>query len=160
MFETLKFNFYADRMLGLFKKAAAKVKNEGNNEQALLFLRKAQEAGHAAMIIQSPKISKQRRAAVADAISVGRDLYQRVLIAQMPEEDRALLMSVLQSWADLGVVPIGAHPIDQRVGMFEIARDRLGDDKEVLGMIYNGGHVPPPLRNIMQPFLAGDVPRD
>lgn len=159
MFETVKFGFHSAKMLSIFK-AAAKAKEAGNNQQALLLLRKAMDAGQAALSIQSPKISEQQRSAVANGISSGQKLYQRELIAQMPEDDRELLMSVLKSWADMGIVTIGAHPIDQMIGMFEIAKSRLGTGREVLGIIYKGDHVPAPLRNIMQPFLSGEASQE
>lgn len=159
MFETVKFEFHSAKMRGIAK-AAAKAKKAGNNQQALLLLRKALEAGHAALSIQGPKISEQQRSAIANIISSGQKLCQRELIAQMPEDDRELLVSVLKSWTDMGIVTIGAHPIDQMIGMFDIAKRRLGTGKEVLGIIYKGDHVPAPLRNIMQPFLAEEVTQE
>jgi len=159
MFETVRFGFHAGMVLNYFK-AAARAKEVGNDQKTVLLLKKAMQAGQNALSIKSPKISDEQRATVQSGISSAQNLYQRELIAQTPEEDRELLMSVLKSWADMGIVTIGAHPIDQMIGMFEIAKSRLDKGKEVLGIIYKGEHVPAPLQNIMQPFLAGEATQE
>ncbi len=159
MFENVRFGFHSAKMFGMFK-AATKAKEEGNNQGALLLLRKALETGHTALSIHGSKINEQQRSAVTSCISSGHKMYHRELIAQMPEDDRELVMSVLKIWTDMGIVTIGAHPIEQMIGMFDIAKSRLDSGKEVLGMLYDGDHVPTPLRTIMQLFLAGEVSQE
>ena len=152
MFKTLRFVFHSTHMVSILK-AALRLKKKGDNQQALVFLRKALEAGHSALNIQSPKISEQERSHVASGFSSIQKLYQKELIAQMPEDDRNLFMSFLKSWKDMGIATINAHLIDQMIDMFDTAKSRLASDKETLGIIYKGDHVPAPLRNIMQLFL-------
>lgn len=162
MFEAAKFNFHAGMVLDYFK-AAARAKEVGNDQKTLLLLKKAMQAGQNVLSIKSPEISDEQRATVQIVISSVQKLYQLELVARMPEEDRELLMSVLKSWSDMGIATIGVHPLDQMIGMFEIAKNRLdkGDKgKEVLGIIYESDHVPAPLRNIMQPFLAGEASQE
>lgn len=159
MFETIKFDFYSTQMYILFE-GAMKAKEEGNNQQVLLLLRKALKAGHTALSIQSSKVSEQQRSAVTNRISSGQKLYQRELIVQMPEEDRELFVSVLKSWSDMKIVTIGANPLDQMIGMFNIAKNRLDKGNKVLSVIYKGDHVPAPLRDIIHPFLAGEATQE
>jgi len=159
MFEPLKFAFHANVMLGLMK-SATRAKETGDDRRALHLLKKALKFGHHALAIQSVKISKQQRAVVTDGISATQRLYQCELITQMPKDDQELLLSVLKSWADMGIVTSSAYPGKQMIGMFEIAKNRLASGKEVLGMLYEGGHVPAPLRKIIQSFLAGKTTQE
>ncbi len=159
MFETVRFGFYAGTVRSCFK-AAARAKEVGNDQKVVLLLKKAMLAGQNALSIKSPKISEQQRSAVANSVSTVQWVYQRELIRQIPEEDRELLMSVLKPWMDMSIFTIGAHPVGLMIGMFDIAKSRLGKGKEVLGIIYKGDHVPVPLWNIMQPFLAGEATQE
>lgn len=159
MFEITKFNSYGNRMFGLAE-AAMEAKTKGNGKKALELLREVLKVGHSALSIQSSKISERKRLIVAKLIMGTQKVYQRELIAQMPEEDRGLLLSVLKSWTDISVVTIGTPPIEQMIGMFEIAKNRLDKSKETLGILYGGDHVTAPLRNIIQPFLVGQATQE
>ena len=135
-------------------KQAEKAKAVGSNERALLLLRRALEFGNKALSIQGRRISKQLRETVTKGVASGQSLYHRELMAQMPEDDRELLMSVLKSWTDMG---IDAHPLEKMIGMFDIAKGRLDDEAKALSIIYDGDHVPAPLRDIMKLFISGDA---
>ncbi len=144
----MRFGFYAGMILSYFK-AAERAKKVGNNQKTLQLLKNAMWAGKKALNIgtESLNIDNEQRATVQSAISSAQELYQRELIAHVPEEDRELLM-------------IGTYPLDQMIVMFEIAKGRLAKGREALGTIYEGDYVPAPLRNIMQPFLLGEATQE
>ena len=82
---------------------------------------------------------------------------QLMLVVQMSASDRELLRAVLQSMERVPI--IGAHPARLAIGMFDLAKSRLDSGANVLGLIYDGDHTPKPLRDIMQPFIAGTATR-
>ena len=159
MFESVKFGFNTGKMCNAVR-YAARAKEAGNGQKATLLLKKALGFGHRALGIQSKKISTGQRTAVSDCIASIKKLYQKEVFAQMPQDDRELLMSILEAWSDIGIMTIGVPLMEQLIGMFDTAKGRLGDKKEVLGIIYDGDHAPAPLRKIMKPFLAGETSQE
>ena len=117
MFERVKFRFYSAKMKFIFE-LAFKAKKNGNDRQALRLLRKALEAGHMALSIKSPKISKEKRQDIADLVSSGQELLQKELIAQLPEESRELLVSAItessKNMEDLVIMDATHHPIEKK----------------------------------------------
>jgi hypothetical protein len=159
MFENMKFGFYRGIMWANFR-AAVEAKERQHNKTMLRFLRKGITAGLAALNIKSEKIDEQQRKFVADLLISGRKVYQGEVLALMSEDDREFLVSIFKLQEDFSAKTVGVNSIDQAVGMFRIAKSRLGAGEEVLNLIYSGDHVPASLRKIMQSFLAGDLKRE
>ena len=159
MFERTRFGFHSGRMFAGFK-IADRAYAKGDNRKALLALRGGLEAGHAALKIKSSNINGEARAAVAEFLPKIEELYRMELLVQMPEGDRELLKSVMKSWTEMGVMTLAVHPTDQMIGMFDIAKRRLGIGTEALKIVYDGDHVPAPLRKLMQAFLSGTISQE
>lgn len=157
MFRFVRFLVYAMRMRRSYY-AATRAKDE---ESTFQFLRKARQFGLAALQIQSPFIPQQVRAAMKKNLVAVHGLYQRGLIARMPEEDLELVVFIfklLKSWSDMNIIP-NARQVESAIQIFETAKFHLNSGAN-LGMIYGGERALMPLRNIMQPFFAGEATRE
>ena len=86
--------------------------------------------------------------------------HQQELLSQIPEAEREVLLSVIEFWSNMGITVVGASPLQQLIGVFDIAKHRLDGGKEVLRIIYDGEHTPPLLRSIIQPFLEGGASKE
>lgn len=158
MFKFARFWFYALQM----RRSYYAAERAEDDERVFQFLRKARQAGRTALQIQSPFISQKIRAAMTRSLVAVHGLYQRGLIARIPEEDLELVVSAMTHMkvlADMGIPP-NVNQVVSAINTFEIAKSRLDLDAKVSSIIYGSEYVPAPLRNIMQPFLAGEATRE
>lgn len=156
MLSFVRFIWYAMQMRRSYY-AAEKAEDEENTFQ---FLRKARRSGRAALQIQSPLISQKIRAAMTKGLVAIHGLYQRGVIARIPEEDLELVASalkVLNGWAVMEIQP-NISQITAVISVFEDAKSSVKDVD--FNKIYDGKNAFAPIRNIMQSFFAGEATRE
>lgn len=123
MFKFAQFWFYALQMRRSYY-AAEKAKDE---ESTFQFLRKVRQAGRAALQIQSPFIHERWRVAMKKNLVSLHGLYQRGVIARIPEEDLETVVytiKVLNDWAEMNIQP-NASQIAALLNVFDIKKRHL-----------------------------------
>ena len=157
MFKGLKFRFYT-RMMFVFHELARMANKDGMAEQELSFLLIVLRFGHAALKLKNPKVSGYN-IRLATYVRLTRRYYQSRMIALAPEDDRKFLLLATEFQDSIVSIVFDEDPVQKMLDSLKVAKSRLGDDKEALGISYYGrrDYTPALLRNIMQPFLAGEA---
>ncbi|MFA6428963.1 MAG: hypothetical protein WCV84_00505 [Patescibacteria group bacterium] len=155
MFEKVKLGFYYLYTDALLKQGIA-AKKIGKDQLELVLLKRAMQTMKKTLpLIPSGDIKS--RAAINDSIAEMQLLYFEEQIQLFSAEDRELVLSALVAWRGSSAFDVTGRSVSHKIilGMFDLARRRLGDGPAILRYIYDGDHVPAPLRDIMQMFLQG-----
>lgn len=155
MLGLLRFIFYAVQM----RRSYYTAERAKDKESVFQFLRKARQAGRTALQIQSPLISQQVRSVVKKNLVAIHGLYQRGVIARIPEEDLELVsyaLKTMKAWVAMGIAS-NVSQVATMVRPFEIAKKYLDADVEDVRMVHWDFT---PLYNVMMSFCAGKITRE